>query len=179
MLYLGYEPHSIDEGELAEAEAVLKSVRPHVRYISSGMGLNDMGNREVCLAMAWSGDYIQAQNRADEVGADVRLAYTVPKEGTVMWFDNLLIPADAPHVENAHLFLDFLMRPEVIARISEFTGYGNANRASIPYLDPLLANNPAVYPPMEARQGWQAGLVYEPKLERRRTRAWSRVKTGL
>ena len=179
MLYLGYEPHSIDESELAEAEAVLKSVRPHVRYISSGMGLNDMGNRDVCLAMAWSGDYIQAQNRADEVGADVRLAYTVPKEGTVMWFDNLLIPADAPHVENAHLFLDFLMRPEVIARISEFTGYGNANRASIPYLDPLLANNPAAYPPMEARQGWQAGLVYEPKLERRRTRAWSRVKTGL
>lgn len=179
MLYLGYPPHSIDEDHLAAAEEVLKSVRPHVRYISSGMGLNDMGNREVCVAMAWSGDYIQAQNRADEVGADVTLAYTVPKEGTVMWFDNLLIPADAPHVENAHLFLDYLMRPEVIARISEYTGYGNANRASIPYLDPDLANDPAAYPPMEARRGWQAGLVYEPKLERRRSRAWSRVKTGL
>jgi len=179
MLYLGYSPHSIDEDELAEAEAVLKSVRPDIRYISSGMGLNDMGNRDVCVAMAWSGDYIQAQNRADEVGADVRLAYTVPKEGTVMWFDNLLIPADAPHPENAHLFLDFLMRPDVIARISEHTGYGNANLASVPYLDPELASNPAAYPPLEARQHWQAGLVYEPRLERRRSRAWSRVKSGL
>jgi putrescine transport system substrate-binding protein len=179
MLYLGRPPHSIDEGDLADAEAVLKSVRPDIRYISSGMGLNDMGNREVCVAMAWSGDYIQAQNRADEVGANVRLAYTVPKEGTVMWFDNLLIPADAPHPENAHLFLDFLMRPEVIARISEHIGYGNANLASMPYLDPELAANPAAYPPLEARQRWQAGLVYEPRLERRRSRAWSRVKSGL
>lgn len=179
MLYLGYEPHSMDPTQLAEAEAVLKAVRPHIRYINSAMGLNDMGNREVCVAMAWSGDYTQAQNRADEVGAGVRLAYTVPKEGTVMWFDSLLIPADAPHPENAHRFLDFLMRPEVIAPISEHTGYGNANRASIPFLDPALANDPAAYPPMDARAEWQAGLVYEPKLERLRTRTWSRVKTGL
>jgi len=179
MLYLGHDPHSMDPGQLAEAEAVLKSVRPYVRYINSAMGLNDMGNREVCIAMAWSGDYRQAQARADEAGANVRLAYSVPREGTVLWFDSLLIPADAPHPGNAHLFLNYLMRPDVIAAISEHTGYANANLASIPFLDPALANDPAAYPPMETRRGWQAGRLYGPKLERLRSRLWSRVKTGL
>jgi len=179
MLYLGYDPHSMEPQHLSEVEAVLKSVRPYIRYISSGMGINDMGNKEVCLAMTWSGDYTQAQNRADEVGVDITLAYTVPKEGTVMWFDSLLIPSDAPHPGNAHLFLNYLLRPEVIAQISEYTGYGNANLASLSVLDPELANDPAAYPPMEARQGWQAGLLYDPKRERYRSRLWSRVKTGL
>ncbi len=179
MLYLGHDPHSIEPDHLAEAEALLKSARPHVRYISSGMGLNDMGNREVCIAMAWSGDFTQAQNRADEAGIDIRLGYTVPREGTVLWFDNLLIPADAPHPENAHRFLNFLMRPEVIAPISDFTGYANANRDSIPLVNPKLANDPSAWPPLEARAGWQAGLIYGPKEERARSRAWSRVKSGL
>ena len=179
MLYLGHEPHSMEAEHLAEAEAVLKSVRPYIRYINSAMGLNDMGNKEVCIAMAWSGDYIQAQARADEVGANVHLGYTAPREGTVLWFDSLLIPADAPHPGNAHLFLNFLLRPEVIAPISEYTGYANANLASLPLLDPGLANDPATYPPLAARHGWQAGLLYDPKRERLRSRAWSRVKTGL
>jgi len=179
MLYLGYEPHSIDRAQLAEAEAVLKSVRPYVRYFSSSRMINDMPNGEICLAMSWSGDYAQAQARAEEAGVDMRLAYTVPREGTVLWFDSMMIPADAPHPGNAHLFLNFLMRPEVIAPISELTGYANANRASLPFLDPRVANDPAAYPPMADRAGWQAGLIYDPKQERQRTRAWSRVKTGL
>jgi len=179
MLYLGHDPHSMDPVHLAEAEAVLKSVRPYVRYFSSSRMINDMPNGEICLAMSWSGDYAQAQARAEEAGVDIRLAYTVPREGTVLWFDSMMIPADAPHPGNAHLFLNFLMRPEVIAPISELTGYANANRASLPLLDPKVANDPAAYPPMADRAGWQAGLIYGPKLERQRTRAWSRVKTGL
>jgi len=179
MLYLGYDPHSMDPGQLAEAEAVLKSVRPYIRYFSSSRMINDLPNGEVCLAMSWSGDYAQAQARAEEAGVEINLAYTVPREGTVMWFDSMMIPADAPHPGNAHLFLNFLMRPEVIAPISNLTAYANANLASLPYLDPKIANNPAAYPPMADRAGWQAGLIYDPKLERQRTRAWSRVKTGL
>ena len=179
MLYLGYDPHSVDLDELAHAEATLKAVRPYVRYISSGLGLNDIGNQEVCIAMSWSGDYTVAQNRADEAGIDINVGYTVPKEGTVMFFDNLLIPADAPHPQNAHLFLNFLMRSEVIAPISDFIGYGNANLAATPLVSPKLANDPAAYPSMEERQGWYAGRVYDPKLERLRSRAWSRVKSGL
>lgn len=179
MLYLGHDPHSIDATDLAEVEALLKATRPYIRYISSGMGLNDMGNKEICISMSWSGDYTQAQNRADEVGADVELAYTVPQEGTVMFFDNLLIPADAPHPENAHLFLNFLMRPEVIAPISDVIGYGNGNWAATPLVNPKLANDPAAYPPMAARARWQAGRIYGPKQERLRSRAWSRIKSGL
>jgi len=179
MLYLGYPAQSIDPDQLAEAEAVLKSVRPYIRYFSSAKLINDLPNGEVCIAMSWSGDYAQAQARAEEEGIDIDLAYMVPREGTTIFLDSLLIPADAPHPDNAHLFLDFLMRPEVIASISDLLRYANANLASLPLLDPSLRDDPAAYPPMEARQNWRAGHIYDPKLERRRTRAWSRVKTGL
>lgn len=179
MLYLGHDPHSMLPEHIAEAEAVLKSVRPYIRYISSGKGLIDLPSKNICIAMTWSGDFAQAQARADEVGADVHLAYSVPKEGTLIWFDSLLIPNDAPHPGNAHLFLNYLMRPEVIAKISNYIGYANANLASVPFLDPKLANNPAAYPPMAARELWQADRLFDPKSERVRTRAWSRVKTGL
>ena len=179
MLYLGHPPNSIDPDHLAEAEAVLKSVRPYVRYFSSSKLINDLPNGEVCIAMAWSGDFSQAQRRAEEVGIDIQLAYTVPSEGTVLWFDSMLIPADAPHPGNAHLFLNFLMRPQVIAEISNLTRYANANVASLPWVDAGITDDPAINPPMAVRENWQAGVVYGPKIERRRTRAWSRVKTGL
>ena len=179
MQYLGYEANSIDQRQLAEAEAVLKSVRPYIRYFSSAKALNDLPNGEICIAMSWSGDYAQAQARAAEVGLDIDLAYMVPREGTVLFFDSMLIPADAPHPGNAHLFLNYLMRPEVIAPISDLLRYANANRASLPLIDPELRDDPAAYPRMEGHPNWRPGVIYDPKLERRRTRAWSRVKTGL
>ena len=179
MLYLGYDQNSIEPAELAEAEAVLKSIRPHIRYFSSAKLINDLPNGEICIAMSWSGDYASAQQRADEVGIDIELAYMVPREGTVLFLDSMLIPADAPHPENAHLFLNYLMRPEVIAPISDELRYANANRASLPLIDPALRNDPAAYPSLEDRQNWRSGVIYEPQLERRRTRSWSRVKTDL
>jgi putrescine transport system substrate-binding protein len=179
MVYLGHDPASIEADHLEQVENVLKSVRPYIRYFSSAKMINDLPNEEVCIAMAWSGDFAQAQARAEEAGLDVQLAYTVPSEGTVLWFDSMLIPADAPHPDNAHLFLNYLMRPEVIAAASNLTGYANANTASIPYLDARIAENPASYPPMEDRVGWKTGWIYGPKQERLRTRAWSRIKTGL
>jgi len=179
MKYLGYDANSIEPDQLAEAEAVLKSIRPYIRYFSSAKLLNDLPNGEVCIAQSWSGDYAQAQARAEEVGLDIRLAYMVPREGTVLFFDGLMIPADAPHPGNAHRFLNFLMRPEVIAPISDLLRYANGNRASLPLIDPELLADPAAYPSLEGHPEWQAGIIYEPKLERRRTRTWSRVKTGL
>ncbi|NIM69216.1 MAG: extracellular solute-binding protein [Xanthomonadales bacterium] len=179
MVYLGHDPNSMDGEHLAAAEAVLKSVRPYVRYFSSAKLLNDLPSGEVCIAMAWSGDFAQAQGRAQQGGTGVQLAYSVPVEGTVLWFDSLLIPSDAPHPGNAHLFLNFLMRPRVIADISNLIGYANANRASLPWLEPRIANDPASYPPLGQRTGWQAGRIFGPKQERTRSRAWSRIKTGL
>jgi putrescine transport system substrate-binding protein len=141
--------------------------------------INDLPNLEVCLAMSWSGDYAQARQRAREAGVEINLAYETPKEGTVIWFDGIFISADAPHPGNAYKFLNYLLRPEVIARISDETRYANANRKSFPYMLPEVANDPAAYPSAEQRQQLNAGLIFGPKLERRRTRAWSRIKTGL
>jgi putrescine transport system substrate-binding protein len=179
LLYLGLDPNSLEPADLAAAEAQLKSVRPYIRYFSSTKMMNDLPNRETCIAMSWSGDYAQAMQRAAEVGSEVRLAYTVPREGTVLWFDGVFIPADAEHPGNAHLFIDYLMRPKVIAAISNTTYYANANVASMAYIRPEILADAAVYPPESERSRFDIGFIFGPKQERRRTRAWARVKTGL
>ena len=179
LLYLGYDPNSLEPEHLAIVEALLKSVRPYLRYFSSAKLINDLPNEEVCVAMAWSGDAVQAMRRVREVGADIQLVYSVPKQGTVVWFDGLFIPSDAPHPDNAHLFLNYLLRPEVIAPITDLTGYANGNLASIPFIDPEISQDPASYPPKSQLINLNAGEIFGPKLERRRTRAWSRIKTGL
>jgi putrescine transport system substrate-binding protein len=179
MLYLGHDPNSLAPADLAEVEALLKGVRPYIRYFSSTKMLVDLPNEEVCVAMSWSGDYAQAMLRGREAGRTVPLAYTAPKEGTVAWFDLWFIPADAPHPGNAHLFLNYLLRPKVIAAISNETRYAAANWKAIPYLLPEVRDDPAVYPTEEARNRLYQGYLHSPKEERLRSRLWSRVKTGL
>jgi putrescine transport system substrate-binding protein len=179
LLYLGRDPNSLEPADLAAVEAQLKAVRPYIRYFSSAKMLNDLPNEEICIAMSWSGDYAQAMTRAAEVGADVRLAYTAPREGSVLWFDGIFIPSDARHPENAHRFMDYLLRPEVIGQISNETHYANANAASLPFIEPSIVSDPAVYPPDSERDRFDVGIIYGPKQERLRTRTWSRIKTGL
>jgi putrescine transport system substrate-binding protein len=179
MLYLGHNPDSVDPDDLAEVEAMLKSVRPYVRYFSSAKMLIDLPNEEVCIAMSWSGDYAQAMSRAQEAGKPVELAYTVPREGALAWFDLWFIPADAPHPENAHLFLNYLLRPRVIADISNEVRYAAPNPKAIPLLRPEVRDDPAVYPPDAVRLSLHVATLHSPKEERVRSRLWSRVKTGL
>jgi putrescine transport system substrate-binding protein len=179
MLHLGRDPNSLDPRDLRDAEAVLKSVRPYVRYFSSAKMLIDLPNEEVCIAMSWSGDYAQAMFRAKEAGRPVELAYTVQKEGALAWFDLWFVPADAPHPDNAHLFLNYLLRPEVAAAISNETRYATPNVKALPLLLPEVRSDPAVYPPDEIRLNLQKGVLHDPKQERLRSRLWSRVKTGL
>ena len=142
MVYLGHDPNSLDPKDLAEVEALLKSVRPYIRYFSSAKMLIDLPNEEVCIAMSWSGDYAQAMHRAKEAGKPVQLAYTTPREGTLAWFDLWFIPADAPHPDNAHLFLNYLLRPEVIAAISNETRYAAPNLKAMPLVLPGSAQRP-------------------------------------
>jgi putrescine transport system substrate-binding protein len=179
MIYLGHDPNSLDPRELAEAEATLKSVRPYIRYFSSAKMLIDLPNEEVCIAMSWSGDYAQAMYRAQEAGKPVQLAYTTPSEGTLAWFDLWFIPADAPHPQNAHLFLNYLLRPEVIAAVSNETRYAAPNPKAMPMVLPEVRDDPAVYPTEEVKQSLKKGVLHTPKEERLRSRLWSRVKTGL
>ncbi len=179
MIYLGHDANSVDPADLAQVEKLLKAVRPYIRYFSSAKMLVDLPNEEVCIAMSWSGDYAQAMYRAQEVGKPVELAYTTPREGTLAWFDLWFIPADAPHPDNAHLFLNYLLRPKVIADISNEVRYAAPNIPAMPFVVPEVRNDPAVYPPEEVRLSLHKGVLHSPKEERARSRLWSRVKTGL
>lgn len=176
--HLGYSDDTLDRAKLAEAEALLKAVRPYIRYYSNSKLMIDLPAGETCMAVTWSGDFGQAKDRADDDGAGINLTYEVPREGSDLWFDMWWIPSDAPHPNNAYLFLDFMMRPEVIADNSNFTVYANANTASIPFLLPEVYNSEAAYPPQEVLDVLHASAPRTLKDERVRTRIWARVKTG-
>ncbi len=179
LIYLGYSGDSVDPAELAEAEAVLRSVRPYIRYFSSTKLLLDLPNGDVCIAMSWSGDYVTASVGASEAGVDINLAYSVPKEGSVAWYDAWLIPADAPHPENAHRFINYLLRPDVMASITNQIHYANPVPASAAMVKPDYLSNPAIYPTDEMIARMHMRMVLPPKVERMRTRLWARVKSGL
>lgn len=178
-VYLGYEYDSMDPAEVIAAKEQLEKVRPYIRYFSSTKMINDLPNKEACIAMSWSGDFAQAMARAREAGVHVELDYTVPEEGTLLWFDGMYIPADAPHRENAYQFINFMLRPDVIADVSNYVYYANGNRSSLPLLDPALANDPRIYPDEAV---WERSFIMpvaSPKLTRLRTRAWASLKSGI
>ena len=179
LVYLGHDANSTSPSHLRAAEELLKAVRPYVKYFSSARMLNDMPNREVCVAMSWSGDYATARSRAAEAGIEIDLAYTVPREGSIFWFDGLFIPADAPHPENAHRFIDFVLRPDVIAKITNETRYANAVPAARPFTEPEILADPAIYPTEDVIRLLQLNRSLPPKIERLRTRAFARVKAGM
>ena len=179
MMYLGYPANSVDLQQLKEVETLVKAVRPFITYFSSTKMLLDLPSEEVCIAMSWSGDYSVASNRAKEAGIDMNLDYIIPKEGGGMWFDNMYIPEDAPHRENAYLFLNYMLRPEVIAASTDYIGYANANKSATPLVNPSLTTNVAIYPDAETLQRLQTTEVLAPKEERKRSRTWTKIKTGL
>lgn len=179
LAYLGRDPNSLDPKDLADVERLLKGVRPYIRYFSSAKMLIDLPNEEVCVAMSWSGDYSQAMLRARQAGRPVKLAYTTPREGALAWFDMWFIPADAPHPNNAHLFLNYLLRPQVMAAISNETRYASANLKARALMLPEVRDDPAVFPPESVRSHLFKGVLRDPKEERTRSRLWSRVKARL
>ena len=179
MSYLGYPTNSVDPVHLKEAEQVMKSIRPYIKYFSSAKMLIDMPNKEICVSMSWSGDYAVARTRAREAGIDINLGFSMPENAVPFWVDGIFIPSDAPHPNNAHLFINFLMRPEVIAAISNLTGYANGNKSATALLNPEVAGDPAIYPDEDVRRRLRPNLVYPPKLERPRSRTYTRIKTGL
>jgi len=179
LAYLGLDPNAVDDESLAAAEAQLKLVRPYIRYFSNQKMISDLPNKEVCIAMSWSGDFAQAATRAEEAGVDIELRYTIPKEGSGLWVDGLYILSDAPHKDNAYKFLDFLMRPDIAADIVNTVFYANANAASWEFINPEIVNNPSIFPDEETWKRLYPILSPDPKRERPRTRAFARVKSGL
>lgn len=179
LAYLGLDPNAVDDESLAAAEAQLKLVRPYIRYFSNQKMISDLPNKEVCVAMSWSGDFAQAAARAEEAGLAINLRYTVPKEGSGLWVDGLYIPSDAPHKDSAYKFLDFLMRADVAANIANTVFYANANAASWAFVKPEIINNPSIFPDKKTWERLYPILSADPKQERPRTRAFARVKSGI
>jgi putrescine transport system substrate-binding protein len=178
LIFLGKDPNSESREDLQAVERVLVSIRPYIRYADSVRYISDLANGDICLALGWSGDVTQARRRAKEAGKDVQLGYSIPTEGAIVGFDALAIPADAPHPRNAHLFINYLLRPEVAAKNSNAISYANPVPASLALLEEGLRSDPNVYPPPEVR----ARVVTErPKSQgfnRLLMRTWTRFKTN-
>ncbi len=178
LIYLGKDPRSESTEDLKAAETVLLAIRPYLRYVHSSRYIDDLANGETCLALGWSGDVKQARDRAHDAGKGIEIRYNLPREGSIMNFDMLAIPADAPHPRNAHLFINYLLEPEVAAKNSNLVKYANINTASTPMLVDAVKGDPNIYPPPDI----QAKLVPEPprsqEYQRLLTRTWTRFKTG-
>jgi len=179
LVYLGFEANSTNPDEFVLAEKMLKRVRPYIRYFSSTRMISDLPNKELCIAMSWSGDYATSRDRAREAGVEINLAYSSPREGSLLWFDGMFIPSDAPHPNNAMLFIDFVLRPQNLADISNAISYANASRDARKYMHRELLQDPAIYPTPEIMNTLQPNKALPPKQERLRTRTWAHFKTGI
>ncbi len=179
LVYLGYADNSRDPKEIQAAEDLLLSVRPYIKKFTSTTYLNDLPNGDLCVSMRWAGDYATASARAEEVGSDINLAYFVPKEGSLLWVDTIIIPDEAPHTENAYLFLDYLYRPEVMADFVNLTHYASPIPAANAFIDEKILNDPAIYPTPEIMERLFLTEVDPPKYQRKKTRVFTRAKSGL
>lgn len=178
LIYLRRDPNSASPEDLDAAQAAFRKIRPHIKHIHSSLYLDALANGDICLAHGYSGDVIQARNRAIEAKNNVEVAYAVPSEGAVLWVDVMAIPIDAPHAGAAHAFIDYLMRPEVIAAISNKVSYANANAKATALVDKNVREDPNVYLPEAAKARLVTLKVLGERERRLRTRVWTRIKTG-
>ena len=176
--YLGLKPDSKDPAELQKAGDLLNSVRPSIQKFHSSEYINALANGDICLAVGYSGDILQARDRAAEAANGVNIAYSIPKEGALMWLDSFAIPADAPHPDEAHAFIDFMLRPDIAARNSNFVNYANGNKASQPLLNESVREDPAIYPDEAVMAKLYTTTPNDPRTQREVTRIWTAVKTG-
>lgn len=178
MLYLGRDPNDTDPALLQEATDRLQAIRPYIRYFHSSRYINDLANGEICLVLGYSGDILQARDRAEESGSGRQIEYRIPQEGALLWFDVMAIPVDAPHPEAAHRFINFLMEPRQIAASSNAVAYANANIPAAAYVDAGILEDPGIYPREEVRARLVTLAALSPEDQRARVRAWSQVVTG-
>jgi putrescine transport system substrate-binding protein len=176
--YLHLDPNTTRKEDFLAAQKLLLTVRPYIRAFDSSEFLNGLANREICIAMSWSSDYAASRARAKAVKVNVNLAFTVPVEGANQTFSALLIPAGASHPEAAYQFLNFILRPEVVAEITNEIYYGNDNLAARALVDPQILNDPALYPTPEIEKRLYRSAEVSAATERIRTRVWTRIKTA-
>jgi putrescine transport system substrate-binding protein len=176
--YLGLNPDSKRQEDLTRAGDALFRIRGSIQKFHSSEYINALANGDICMAIGYSGDVLQAKKRAEEAKNNVEIAYVIPREGALMWFDSLAIPADAKNVAEAHAFIDYLMRPEVAAANTNFVAYASGNLAAKQFVNPDILNNPGVYPDDATFRRLFTNTAYDERAQRVVTRAWTRVKTG-
>ena len=176
--YLGLDPNSESPDDLAKAEALMMSIRPYVRYFNSSQYIDDLGNGEVCLSVGYSGDVFIALAAAAEANAGVEVAYVIPKEGALKWFDLFAIPADAPHPGNAHKFIDFMLRPDIAAANTNYVFYASGNKAALEFIDAAVKEDPAIYPPADVSAKLFNLKAHTPDYDETLTETWQRIKAG-
>jgi putrescine transport system substrate-binding protein len=177
-IYKGLDANTEKPEDLEVIENALMAVRPYIRYFHSSSYINDLASGEICVALGWSGDMLQARDRGAAAAKPVTVRYAIPKEGAINYFDMLAIPADAPHPDNAHAYLNYLMDPEVIAKVTNKTRFANANAAALQFVAEDIRNDPGIYPTAEVRARLHPDLVESQAFSRDLNRAWTRVRSG-
>jgi putrescine transport system substrate-binding protein len=175
---LGLDPNTENPRELEQAADLLGKIRPFVRKFHSSEYLNALASGEICLVLGYSGDIKQAQKRAAEAKNGIEIGYAIPKEGAQLWFDNLSIPKDARNVAEAHALIDYLLRPEVAAKNSNFISYANGNAASRPLIDKAIIEDKTIYPDAATMKSLYTIASHDQKTQRLMNRLWTRIKTG-
>ncbi len=178
LIYLGRDPNSRDPADAAAALALLMKIRPYVRSIETTEYISELANGSLCLTLGWSGDVLQARERAREAGKGVQIGYLLPAEGSLLETDMMAIPSDAPHPHNAQRWLDYLMRPRVMAGITNAVRYPNGNAAALAYVDAQIKTDPGIYPPALERAKLRALASQAPDYTRLQTRLWTAFRTG-
>lgn len=176
--YLGLDPNSKEPADLEKAAALMASIRPNIQKFHSSEYINALANGDICIAVGYSGDILQARDRADEAKNNQKIAYGLPKEGAQMWFDQMAIPADAKHPDEAHAFLNYLMKPEVIAKASNHTNYANGNLASQQFVNEDIKKDTSIYPDADTMKRLFVKTSPDAKTQRLVTRAWTKIVTG-
>jgi putrescine transport system substrate-binding protein len=175
---LGKDPNSQKPEDLEAATNAMMAIRPSIRYFDTQRMISDLANGEVCLAVGYNGDILQARDRAEENKTGAEITYVVPKEGTIIWFDSYLVPKDAPHPKNAHAFINYMLRPEVIAAVTNTVNYPNGNAQATQYVSKEVLDDVSVYPPQEIKVKLVPDLADTEETTRIMTRGWQKFTTG-
>jgi len=175
--YLGKDPYSTAATDLEAAQQLLAQLQPSLRYIGSGKHIDDLAKGEICLALTYTGDAGMAAARAAEANQPFEVLFRIPQEGTLIWFDTMAIPVDAPHPQAARVFIDYMLKPESIAELTNELYFANANRASAPLIDEAVSGDPDIYPPAEVRAKLFPEQIQSLKQQRQRTRLWTAFRS--
>jgi len=176
--WLGIDPDKATQADYDKMVEAFKPIREYITTFDNANYITSLPNKEICVANSWSGDYAVAKSRAADAGVAIDLQYFVPKTGAPAWFDIWAMPSDAKNVDQAYLFLDYMLRPEVIAKCTEFTGYANVNKAATALIDPAVTSDPAIYPDAETLSRMYTPRPQTDEQERMLTRAWAAIKAG-